>query len=74
MKITDDVREYAKEQGYGVDEALTAGMEKASFELFNVSRLAEGRGLIEVRGDESSFLSSACFMSGPCAQPLCEIK
>lgn len=31
MKITDDVREYAKEQGYGVDEALTAGMEKVSF-------------------------------------------
>ena len=30
MKITDDVREYAKEQGYGVEEALTAGMEKAS--------------------------------------------
>jgi len=30
MKITDDVREYAKEQGYGVEEALAAGMEKAS--------------------------------------------
>lgn len=28
MKITDDVREYAREQGYGVEEALTAGMEK----------------------------------------------
>ncbi|CAM9808625.1 unnamed protein product [Ectocarpus sp. 4 AP-2014] len=28
MKITDDVREYAKEQGYGVEEALAAGMEK----------------------------------------------
>lgn len=33
MKITDDVREYAKEQGYGVEEALTAGMEKASMLL-----------------------------------------
>lgn len=30
MKITDDVREYAKEQGYGVEEALVAGMEKVS--------------------------------------------
>lgn len=30
MKITDDVREYAKEQGYGVEEALSAGMQKAS--------------------------------------------
>lgn len=30
MKITDDVREYAKEQGYGVEEALSAGMEQVS--------------------------------------------
>lgn len=28
MKITDDVRQYAKEKGYGVEEALNAGMEK----------------------------------------------
>ena len=31
MKITDDVREYAKEQGYGVEEALSAGMEQVSY-------------------------------------------
>lgn len=36
MKITDDVREYAKEQGYGVEEALTAGMEKASFNILRL--------------------------------------
>ncbi|CAM9820862.1 unnamed protein product [Discosporangium mesarthrocarpum] len=28
MKITDDVRQYAKEQGYGVEEALRVGMEQ----------------------------------------------
>ena len=31
MKITDDVREYAKEKGYGVEEALSAGMEQVSY-------------------------------------------
>lgn len=31
MKITDDVREYAKEQGYGVDEALSAGMQQVRY-------------------------------------------
>jgi phosphomethylpyrimidine synthase len=31
MKITDDVRQYAKEHGYGVtEEALNAGMEEMS--------------------------------------------
>lgn len=45
MKITDDVREYAKEQGYGVEEALAAGMEKVCLErsgfarrIFEISR------------------------------------
>jgi phosphomethylpyrimidine synthase len=39
MKITEDVRKYAAEQGLSEDEALKAGMEKKSKEF--VERGAE---------------------------------
>ena len=33
MKITDDVRRYAQENGYGDDEVLAVGMEEKSREF-----------------------------------------
>lgn len=41
MKITDDVRQYAKEQGYGIEEAVSAGMEQASTPACLLSSLHE---------------------------------
>lgn len=38
MKITEDVRQYAKEHGYGVEEAVEMGMQEKSAEFVNEAK------------------------------------
>lgn len=42
MKITEDVRAYAKEHGYGVDNAIAMGMEEKSAEFVETKKTTSG--------------------------------
>eukprot|EP00188_Purpureofilum_apyrenoidigerum_P005747 Plantae.Rhodophyta-Purpureofilum_apyrenoidigerum.ctg7826.p1 GENE.Plantae.Rhodophyta-Purpureofilum_apyrenoidigerum.ctg7826~~Plantae.Rhodophyta-Purpureofilum_apyrenoidigerum.ctg7826.p1 ORF type:complete len:615 (-),score=132.94 Plantae.Rhodophyta-Purpureofilum_apyrenoidigerum.ctg7826:272-2116(-) len=42
MKITEDVRAYAREHGYGVDDALSRGMEEKSKEFATAKKTISG--------------------------------
>lgn len=42
MKITEDVRKYAAEHGYGVEQAITKGMEEKSAEFSSVRKTISG--------------------------------
>lgn len=51
MKITEDVRAYAKEHGYGVEEAIGAGMKEKAKEFATVEKTVSGEQHGEIGGE-----------------------